>query len=198
MVEIEDYENDCESIFAEDVAEKKKTGRGMYGKTAFTRNRNGGMPSDMLKGKELRKYMGNSEVTTYNLNDIKKIVPGKFGKKTTAEGDACICKMYVDGEKISTITKKYGISAPVVYAILKKSGIPKRAKKEKGTDEILPETTADIEPAPIELCEPCEDLCETSVDYKYEFEQMAKKYALLKEENDKYKFALLNLAMRMV
>jgi transposase len=192
-LEIMDYDNDCASIFAEDVTEKKKTGRGAFSKTSCTRKRNGGMPSDFLRGKKLREYMGNSEVITYNLNDIKKVKHNKHGKKTSAEDDVCICEMYVGGKKTPDIIKKYGISFPTLYGILKRNGIPKRTDNLKEPlKDTSPELISGNELEPITLCEPREDF----TDYKYEFECLEKKYSLLKHENDKYKIALLNLALR--
>jgi hypothetical protein len=139
-----DRDNDCESIFIEDVIEKKKTGRSAFSKTNCTRRRNGGMPSDMLRGKKLKEYMGNSEVKAYNLNDVAKVKTYNSRKKTTYEDDIEIIKMYQNGDKISAITSRYEISPPVVYSILKANGIQKKSEISKQQAECAPPETENV------------------------------------------------------
>jgi hypothetical protein len=190
-----DYDNDCESIFREDVIDKKKTGRGMYGKTNFTRKRNGGMPSDMLKGKKLREYMGNSEVTTYNLNDVQKV--GKSRKprtRITPEMESSICELYKSGAKRKVILSMFDISGQALRNVLMRNKVYEVPGKP---NIILPVSEAYTTPDVVAMDEPEIFTEEPEINYKWELEHLQKKNTMLKEENEKYRIALLNLALRM-
>jgi transposase-like protein len=194
-----DYDNDCKSIFYEDVYDKKKTGRSAFSKTNCTRKRNGGMPSDFLKGKALREYMGNSEVKVYNLKDLEPKKHRGASRRFTKEIEDQICAAYLSGKTYKEIRTQFNINSNnTLGKILRRNGveckrysIPKKADNFTAVDaaEVL---TSECDPE-LEETEPTISEIEIKL-----IELQERKIAMLMDENEKYKTALLNLALRLI
>ncbi len=79
-------------IFHQEVYEKKRTGRGVYGRASRSKGFKGSVkfPADLLKKKEKKDYTKPSEVKIFNMNKITSIkdimaLPPDIGKEKFKE-----------------------------------------------------------------------------------------------------------------
>lgn len=75
---------EIERLLWEEQRDQKRTGSGVFHRATRTGHKKGYMPSELLKGKELEEYMGNSEVITYHIDK-----DGRRIDETKTDADAC-------------------------------------------------------------------------------------------------------------
>lgn len=81
-----DFE-DIEKLLRAEEFDKKRTGRGVYGRASRTGRGKGYMPYELLRGKELEDYMGASEVTTYYIDKEGKRIESDANEDSSADSE---------------------------------------------------------------------------------------------------------------
>lgn len=125
-------------LWHEEVQEKKRTARGVYGRTG-KRGYVGKMmlTADFLSGKEKREYIKSGKVRTYNMKDVMSYEEfSKFNKEEQRNLLEGWRKLYPNDE----IQKGMGIAKNTFYELIdslglkKKIGAIKKSEKMKLTD----------------------------------------------------------------
>lgn len=121
-------------LWHEEVYEKKRTARGVHGKTG-KRGYVGKMmlTADLLSGKEKREYIKSGKVRTYKMKEVMKIEQfNEFNKEEQKNLMQGWRKLYPNEE----IRVKMGISKPTFYELINEFGLKGPIGAIKNADKI--------------------------------------------------------------
>lgn len=117
---------DIEKLFIEDCISKKLISKGVHNRAARRKGFRGKVmfPVDLLKGKEKKAYMGNSDVVTYNLYD--NIMPYDDFKKLDKDEKRKVLSEYLKRFSREEIISVWNVSKQTIYDLTYKLSLTQK------------------------------------------------------------------------
>jgi hypothetical protein len=205
-----------ESLFNQDIRDKKRTASGTRSKTGL-RGYVGTMrmPCDLMSSKEKRQYRKCGKVVRYNMYET--IMPFDEFKQLPKEEQSTVLQKLRERHKNKEIQRVWEVNSQTYYSLVNKLGLPTRNQTSKTLP--IPSATklSDLRPSPDVIPEPTPDMTKlmesmieeffkkqqtqvvpsgfsTSIDGEYDSYDLAKKLeslaVMLRSEDTKYRVTL--------